>query len=90
MDNALLAQMLSDSSLLPFTVVPVVWTAVKSILNNAWKQTKVGGARSGWERLPGDGRVIGCLFEPARTSAKSRGERGEGEEVKGSWAGSLA
>lgn len=90
LDNALLAKMLSDSSLLLFTVVPVVWTAVKSILNNARKQTKGGGASSGWERLPGDGRVIVCLFKAARTSAKSSGERGEEEEFKGPWVGSLA
>ena len=47
MDNALLAQMLSDLSLLLFTLELVVWTAIGSTLNNASNQTNLGGASSG-------------------------------------------
>lgn len=82
-DNALLAQTLIDSSLLLCTVVPVVWTVIKSVVNNASKQTRGGGASPSWERLPGDGRVLVCLFKAAETSAKGRRDGGEEEEFRG-------
>ena len=87
LDNALLAQTLNDSSLLPFGTPCLDCNQINA--NNASQQTKGGGASYRWERPPGDGHVTVCVFQAPRTSAKGRGEKGEEDEVKRSGVGSL-
>lgn len=67
--------MLSDLSLLLFTVEFVVWNAIKSTLNNASNQTNRGGPWRGRSFLS-DGRLIVCLFKAAEDIRKGQ-ERGE-------------
>ena len=81
LDNALLAQMLNDWSLLPFGTACLDCNQINA--NNAFQQTKGGGASCRWERPPGDGHVTLCVFQAPRTSAKGRGKKGEEDKVKG-------